>query len=106
MNALRSLIHQDLEDLFYAEDGFAEAATYNGKPVMIIPDSGMMMSTSVPGYQAMGQQFRVRQSEVSRPKPGDKIIWSGSTWHVSGNPMLDGGEWLVDVNQEVRKIGV
>lgn len=106
MNALQNLIHQDLEDLFYSEDGFGQPATYNGKPVTIIPDTGMMQSTSLPGYTVMSQQFRVRQSEVSRPKSGDKLVWSEITWSVTGNPLLDAGDWLVDVTQEVRKIGV
>ena len=103
---LKAQLLADLDAVFYDAGGFAEEAVYNTKPVLIIPDSGMIQSTSVPGYMVQAQRFRVRAADVARPKPGDKVVLAGLTWHVTGTPTLDAGEWVVDVDQDVKSLGV
>ena len=103
---LKDIIAQDLIDVFYNEDDFAESATYQGKAIHVVEDGGYSRTTNVPGVMVPALSIRVMAVDVPAPKPGDKVVMRNQTWYVSTPPTSDGGEWLLELDREVRRLGV
>lgn len=100
------MLTHDLAAVFYNADEFAEAAIYNGASILVVEDGGATRTTQVPGVYVPGMSIRVQAADVPSPKPGDKVVMRGTTWHVSTPPMSEGGEWLLELDRETRRIGV
>lgn len=103
---LRDQIAADLPAIFYNEDEHAEQATYNGASILVVEDGGQSRTTNVPGVYVPGMSIRVMATDVPAAKPGDKVLLRAVTWYVATPPISDGGEWLLDLDRETRRIGV
>jgi hypothetical protein len=103
---LREQMTADLTAAFYHPDEFAESATYNGASILVIEDGGYSRTTNVPGVMIPALSIRVMAADVPAPKPGDKVIMREATYYVSTPPTSDGGEWLLELDREVRRLGV
>ena len=102
----KDMLASDLAAVFYSPDEFAEPAIYNGKEILVVEDGGSSRTTNVPGVLVPALSIRVMAADVPSPKPGDKIIMRNTTWHVSTPPLSEGGEWLIELDRETRRVGV
>lgn len=96
----------DIDAVFFTMGESARIAIYNGVEIAVVTDNTFMQNTSVPGLLVQGQRIMVKASDVPKPKPGDKVIMSGVTWHVAGLPNEEGGVWSLDLDCETRTVGV
>ncbi len=99
----RDQLSADL-DIFFDKDEFAIEATYNGKPINLVPETTMLQSTSLPGVLVPGMTIFIMQDQVATCKQGDKVVAEGVTYYVAGMPMLDGGVWTVQINRETTNL--
>jgi len=82
----RELMAADLQDIFLAEGGPGESATYNGTTIMVLPEIGQTLQSGN-NVNSEGSSdravFGVAVTDVSLPAANDKIVHSGKTWTVA-----------------------
>ena len=102
----KDMLANDLRSVFYNEDGFAEPATYNGQTILVVEDGGSSRTTNVPGVLVPALSIRIMATDIPNPKPGDQITMRNQTWHISTPPISEGGEWLLELDRETRRVGI
>lgn len=71
--------------IFFNSNEFAEAATYNGVQIDVVPEIGAELQDGN-AVEKEGSAdraiFWVKKSDVSSPKAGDVIVFESKTWRV------------------------
>ena len=94
-----------LDTEFYTSE-YAHEATYNGVDIMLIEDGQFDRVEHFPGFKTASASVQVRQSEVSEPEVGDKIVWKELIWRVGAGPVLSGGEWQLTIHRDDASVSV
>lgn len=82
-----------------------ESAVYAGTSVTVVETSLSERTTNVPGLSIPAYTIIVPSSEVTRPRPGDKVTFRNESLVVSGfpPPKSVGGMWQVNLVLETLR---
>ncbi len=91
--SLKDIMADDVDDIFFDENENAEPITYDGTPMLAIPNIGAYPERGNEYSQegsAARATFEIKAALVPDPRPGAEIVHSGKAWQVAKLLQSDG----------------
>lgn len=104
MSEFKDMLTEDLENVFFNNDEFAEAATYAGVTIQVIEAEIGEQNTSLPGFSLPRFSVLVNAADVPQPKSGDQVTFRGVSCVVGPFPRSLGDVWQVDLLTKAMRI--
>lgn len=107
MSDFQDMITDDLDDVFFNTDEFAQTITYNGESVSAIVQYGPRRR-SADQIVSCDAWITVKTADVSSPAYRDTIVIGSNTYKVliddQTQPEGDGYIWVIDLKRDERPI--
>lgn len=100
MSDFKELLEDDLDDVFYNTDEFAETVTYEGQAIAARLFYGSGDENK--GYDDFDVKavIKIKKKDVATVLTGDTILIGAQTWEVIGATLSkDGLEWEAMINR-------